>query len=81
MEKPVPMQKTARTKVRVCNFLYIPAISRNFFTLYLLFPLYILHFIELSTLKNEDTSGESATPQRPGSAVKSARPRTGTNNI
>jgi len=32
---------------------------------------------ELSTLKNEDTNGESATPQRPGSAIKSARPRTG----
>ena len=29
-------------------------------------------------MKNEDTNGESATPQRPGSAIKSARPRTGT---
>ena len=39
---------------------------------------YFYIYIELSTLKNEDTNGESATPQRPGSAIKSARPRTGT---
>ena len=73
MEKPVPMQKIAKTKIQACaifflvNKLYFHSSSYYFYI-----------YIELSTLKNEDTNGESATPQRPGSAIKSARPRTGT---